>query len=271
MPDLLCSCGRPVPDQAYLCGQCTFRLRKALGTLSELADEIETTTARLDRIGGSRDSRSTRSDENPLPVNLRASDLGAWVRTLLVRWCALAATERGLAQPWDTFQAMTGFLAGHVDWFRHRPDGPALLEEVLLAAKAVVRLIDRPEPTWFAGPCWAATTDHLGPKVCGAELYAKASAGFVECPACGAQHDVAVRRRWLLEEAEDRLAHAALIARALTTLGAYVAVGTIYSWASRGRLTAHGQDVSRRPQYRIGDVLDLIRDEVQDRTRKAAS
>jgi hypothetical protein len=266
--ELQCACGRPVPDQAYLCGHCTFRLRKALGVLHETADEVETTIARQDRISGSRDSRATGgSDGHPLPVNLIAADVGRWTRTTLTRWCTLAADTRGLAQPLGTMRSLAGFLAGHVDWFRHREDGPALLEDLLTAARAVTRVVDRPEPTWFAGPCWNTVEDERGPNVCRTELYARNSAGYVRCPTCGAEHEVARRREWLLAEAEDRLAHAELLARALTALGAYVTSSSIRGYAHRGRLAAHGTDAQGRPQYRIGDVLDLIRDEVQDRAR----
>lgn len=71
----------------------------------------------------------------------------------------------------------------------------------------------------------------------------------------GAQYDVAERRVWLLDSAEDVLAHAALIARALSALGHKVGVDRLYKRAERGRTVAKTVDMRGWPLYRIGDAL----------------
>lgn len=268
MTELVCdACGKPIPDQAHLCGACTYRLRKALGVLRATADELDVVLTRQAVIGD-RAPRTSGTGETPLPFDTRASDLITWTRTMLQRWVSHIATTRGLPTPAGTaLGAQATFIAEHTEWIRHRDDALAVLDDLTVAANAVTRVIDLPAETWFAGPCWAPIRDDAGrDTVCRHELYAKATSGVIACPACATTHDVGRRREWLLGEVDDVLAHAALIARALTGLGAYVYAGTVTKWASRGRLVNHGHDPKGRPLYRIGDVLDLLRDDIHART-----
>jgi hypothetical protein len=126
----------------------------------------------------------------------------------------------------------------------------------------------------YAGPCkepLEQTGVHLGdtdPReavgavLCPAELYAIAGASTVTCPKCRVEHNLDARQDWLLGEVEDQLAHPALIARALSSLGRPITDSMIRGWKFRGRLIPHGLDVRGRETFRIGDVLDLLAVEV---------
>jgi len=125
--------------------------------------------------------------------------------------------------------------------------GPDAVDEITDAVADCRRVIDRAPERWYAGPC-----------ECGADLYAKRRTGIVTCRECGHEYDVEARREWLLAEAEDRLANAATIARAVSWLGAEpLTSATVRKWAQRGRLLAKGHD-GRGPLYRIGDAIDLL-------------
>ncbi len=94
---------------------------------------------------------------------------------------------------------------------------------------------------------------------CGTDLYAMPGDTQVTCPACGARYDVAERRAWLLDAAEDRLATTTEIARAITTLaGQDLTTERLRQWAARGRLTVRARTPDDRPLYRVGDVLSLL-------------
>lgn len=102
---------------------------------------------------------------------------------------------------------------------------------------------DRREPDIFAGLCEATnvTTQLIAGHVvtetgeCGAELYARLEDPKVKCRRCGTEHDVKDIRAKLLEAVDDQWARPAIIANALTNLGAPVLVDTIYKWIQRSK------------------------------------
>jgi hypothetical protein len=143
---------------------------------------------------------------------------------------------------------------GQLEWLRHQREAAEAMSDLREAAREVERIVDRPRDRWYAGPCW----EDLPTGRCEVELYAVPGTRVVRCRECGAEHDAAGRKAWLLAEARDVLAHAALIAAALTALDIPVAVGTVYSWASRGRILSHGSDQLGRPLYKVGEAMDLL-------------
>lgn len=151
------------------------------------------------------------------------------------------------------------YVARHADWLMHRPEAEQAYDELVAAAQGVMRAIDTSVGQRYAGPC----------SVCSRDLYADTGASAVECKPCRMTYDMAERREFLLTAAEDRIATAAEISRAVTDLGEPVTSDRIRQWAARGRLVAHAQ-IDRRPGYRVGDVLDLLRDDAK-RRRGAAS
>jgi hypothetical protein len=121
-------------------------------------------------------------------------------------------------------------------------------------------LIDRPADRWFAGPC----------EECGTGMFVVPNAPVATCRAirgvdenddpvkCGFVVDVAQRRATLLLEAEDRLAKAADVARAVSWLGALpLTADRVRQWAVRDRIFAKGHD-GKSPLYRIGDAIDIL-------------
>jgi hypothetical protein len=157
-------------------------------------------------------------------------------------------------------------VAANLDWFRHRPDAWRLLTALEKAASAIRQVIDAPPPLWYAGPCW----EQAGVGRCPGELYAIATSGTVRCPECHFPHAVAARRQWLLKEAVDALAHAEMLAAALSVLDRPITAAMIRGYAHRGRIVAHSVDHLGRPRYRVGDVLQIIEDNAARRAARAA-
>jgi hypothetical protein len=167
------------------------------------------------------------------------------------------------------------WLLEHLEWLRHQRQAAEAYDELNDAANRLKSLVGGPLPRWYAGQCWEVVpfcAYHQAPAIscdcpaldptdlrrCEVDLYAAPGARTVRCTACRTDHDAAHRKEWLLGEARDTLAHAALLAAALTALDVPVAVGTVYSWASRGRIVAHGWDALGRPLYLVGEAIDLL-------------
>ncbi|MEV4320973.1 hypothetical protein AB0J37_01940 [Microbispora rosea] len=269
-------CGRPVPDNAYVCPGCASGLHEHLVrvTAGGLADELDTALARQTKLGGGGGGGGGRSDEQPLAFGYAASE-AIWVlRSTLVGWvralegdavrpigpiCRTACPHgscRLIARrdvPADTLPDMAGWLAYRVETLRHLPEGPGAVDELVAAIVNAEAVVWPSGDHVYVGPC-AGQLDGGAP--CGADLYAPPGAAQVTCRACGATYRVHQRRQWLLEEAEDVLGTATEIARAVTNLGRPVTPERIRQWAHRGCLLARGR-TARAPLYRVGDVLDL--------------
>jgi len=160
----------------------------------------------------------------------------------------------------DPEPAAFRWLIGELDWIRHQREAGEMFRDITAAAPAVRRAVDAQEDRVYVGPCGAATPAGR----CSCDLYAREGEVFVTCQACGHSHDVAKRQWWLLERANDQLAHAALLSKALAKLGEGVTEVMISRWVAKGRLFARGQVLvggKWRPTYRVGDVRRLAEDE----------
>lgn len=176
--------------------------------------------------------------------------------------CALIRT-RSIDHPAARAAA---FLLTQLDWIRKHADAVAYVGELSAAAATLVRCVDRPPNTAYAGPCWEKLDDGR----CDFELYALEDAATAECGGCGATHVLADRRKWLRGEAQDALAIAAMLAAGLSSLDMPVTSSMIRNYAARGRIVAHGHDPVGRPLYRVGDVVDVLLDHARRKAGVAA-
>ena len=153
--------------------------------------------------------------------------------------------------PDDTMQAMALWLARHMDRVRQHEAAADILAEVTAAVREAVRVIDRPAPRVYAGPC-----------DCGTDLITKPGRTLVSCTACGATYGIAERVEWMRTRLDDHLGTAAYCAAILPGIGIHVTSGTIRVWAARGRLASHPgiprpSGLPSLPTYRLGDVITL--------------
>ncbi|WP_327029722.1 hypothetical protein OG989_04150 [Micromonospora sp. NBC_01740] len=298
-------CGDPVRDTAYVCPRCTADTVRYLADVVKVAGEVETTVARLARYSD-RHGRTLPDDDpegrpdgglrvTPLPFDAAAKQRGDRAMNDIVTWARHVAEERGVAPtlPGPAFGPLCGsqgvcrhescsliyrrsvphpvaraaaHLLANMEWLRHRPEAEEALPQLAAAGATIVRIVDSPPPLWYAGPCWA----DLDGERCAEELYARTDDGTVRCPACKTRHDVADRRRWLLGEADEVLAHASLIAAALTVLDRRVTSSMVRNLAHRGRISARGQDERGRPLYRVGEVRAVLGEATRATTSVAA-
>lgn len=256
-------CERPVSDASF-CTTCATGLLADLtkaqwltgsvtprGGVVPAMSELDVTVTRQARIMATVGSRST---ETPLPWHEKASTSGRHLHAVLVSWALLVVEEREVQAPTDATVAQ--WLSGHVEWLRHHPAGVEALREIHAAVDGALRVIDRPVEQRWLGLCEHPTD--AGP--CPYSVLAEPGEHYVTCRACGAVHDTEARRDRMLAAVDDQLSHASLIASALSgLLGQDVKPDLLRKWAERGRLIAHGVDSARRPLYRVGDVLDLLR------------
>lgn len=292
MTDTTCAlCEAATGDAAALCQRCTQDVLAALWGLPERYADLEDTAARLDVISDDRPAQQlqglhlakaeTDAAGRPFPGTLRpmalpfaphAADLATACRSTLGSWCRLLAEELhpdaavGTDLPEDTVEATSTYLVQRVAWWRRQSWGADLASEVLELRAGLEAAVDRREAQMYLGQCRTplrATQDAPGGTAavwtgeCAEHLYADAGADYATCRNCGAQHEVRSRRAWLLAQADDRLAHAELIAGALSGLGVSVNVDQVRGWARRGRMDQHGVDSLGRKLFRVGDAVDI--------------
>lgn len=248
-----CKCGRATRDDAFVCEDCLGDLNRALGDIPWLTTELDTTLTRTRGVDY-RALGGAKATETPLPMHLKAGELQAELRAILVAWVKFCA-EDGIthqsptvALPRDNATSMSRWLMWRVDGLAYNELGSDAVTEITGIVNRGTRIIDRPADRWFAGPC----------DECQEDLYAASQVGDIKCRNCGTGFDIAERREWLIGEAEDRLATAAVIAGAVPIIaGLHITADRIYKWKQRGQILDRGHD-GANPLYRVGDVIDLM-------------
>jgi hypothetical protein len=141
------------------------------------------------------------------------------------------------------------YLADNVNWLAHQPDAAAAFDELDQVPTLVESAIRQPSwPSWYAGRC----------DKCGHDMYAYRDDLAVECEQCHLFYDVAERRAYLLDIVRDHLDRPSVIIRALAGLGVEVSRQRIKMWETRGLIIVKAVDLSGRPMYRVGDVIDIV-------------
>lgn len=264
MTATLCSCGRPVGDQARLCQGCTERLARDLGDIGALAEELTTTRLRQSRTGGQATGVLSRSFERPLPWDERASEAAEVLRSTVVAWVRIVLEERGGRSPADDMAAMGAFLLSQREWLRHHEAADEVADEIRHAVANAYRVVDSAPGRLYVGPC--DPDGAFGDSPCPTDLYAREIAAEVTCPACELVWDVKGRREYLLDAAHDRLVTAADLSRFLTVYGEPLTAERIRQWASRGQLLAHGTDAAGRPLYRVSEAVERLAETTKRRS-----
>lgn len=256
--------GSPVRD-TVLCEDCVTSLEKNLGDLPGLAEDLD---LMLSRQTSSGDRVGARSKEQPLPFDGAASREADRVRKMLTGWL----WELQAPQCAD-IAAASRWLLSNVPRLRLYSQAHELAADIAGAVHSLRHVVDHRPERWFAGPCETSGCVEDDPSRVGAkrpsELYASPSAKTVRCRRCGVRYDVDERRSFLLDAAQDQLAHAELIGRAAPALGVEITPAAVRNYADRGRIVAHGVDRAGHPLYRVGDVIDVARDVLARRAEQA--
>lgn len=261
-------CARPTGSPvATVCRVCLAELGTALHDAPAWAEQLELTVGRQGVAG---DPVRRSSATAPLPFDADAS-------LVLERLCWTVIARAGWHSRQDdqapsSFRRACAWLRARLERVEVSDDGPLTVSSIVAVLEAAQRACDprRPE-LLYLGPC-DVELEH-GP--CGVPLTALPGASWASCAGCGATYDVPRRRAELLRAAEDVLAPAADLARALTRLSAPVTPERIRTWQTRGRLAVKGREPVRgrtgtgAPLYRVGDVLDLLAQDARRNGRAA--
>lgn len=245
-------CGRPSGDQATACTTCAQKATQALSEVVDwLADDLVTAIARQTALGGpSGGGKPTKKSEMPLPLDLRASEALAVLRSTLVGWVRVIADDHHGSHPADTTKAMAKWLIPVIGWARGQDYGPELIDEVQAAVAQAVKAVDRPQALTYAGRC---TT-------CDAPIYALGDNQTAHCRTEGCDGEiigVTQARLTLLRLSGRQLVTAEQASRALTTAGRPVTARWIRHLAAAGKIG--GIPAARGPaRYPLGDIIDLL-------------
>lgn len=252
------ACDRPITaDTALVCRTCSDRLAKDLRWIADNAHDLDTVVTRQARTGN---NVGRASAETRLPLDWSAVIDGDAIRNTLSTWARDAIETRGIPYPADTIPAVATFLADEIEWFRHRPYAGEVWDELAYAATVLRRALDTSAGRVYRGPCLTDTDDGE----CREDLYARPEASYATCRSCGAQHDSAHRREWLLDQVTDQLVPAVMIETALRAwLDDAPTFAAIRKWIERRLLVSRGYRLDGTPTYRIGDAI-----EVANRMRK---
>lgn len=258
-----CRCGRPTRDEAYCCDDCLQSLSVALGEVPWLDEELEVTIS--GQKGATYNGNTSRGAERPSPVHWGASEARGHLKALLVSW-ALFSVQEGVRNqspqqelPTDDLVALSRWLLWRVDGLGLHDIGPEAVDEITSAVAHCHRLIDRPADKLYAGRCTGDLEEDGGIIECPEDLWVRVGSKDVTCRRCGTSWDVSDRRKWLLDQAEEVLATAVEISRAVSWLGTEpLTADRVRQWATRDRIITRGHDRTGRPLYRVGDAIDLL-------------
>lgn len=241
------NCDTPVAD-AWVCSTCTHRLTVALGDAPDLLAELDVDLTRQartgDRVGG-------RSTETPLPFDVDASIIRDVLTSTMRTWALVLAGDLLGEPPADA--ALPAHLGARITHIRQHVDGGQIVDEITAAVTAARDHLHRGDrtPSTLAGTC----------PECGHTVYARQGdpVGHCRTPDCDGQVDVAAWRQTARAALPDQVLPISGVHQALTTLGHPTRLGTLKSWAHRGRLvpcwaTTDGRQTAL---YLVADAIAL--------------
>lgn len=216
-------------------------------------------------------SVASTETEARLPVNVTASSLASALDNTIITWHNVIAEDNPhLPRTATTTAQAAAWLADLPTLVSTHEAAREIHDEITAVVREVERMVDRRPDRLYLGTCgaWLDEHDHDArlayaiyggsKRECDGQLYARPSAPVATCRKCEARWDVAERRAWMLDVAEDHLLTAAECCRALAGVGQPLGLSTLGMWSHRGRLTIQGHTDAGRPLYRLGDVIDLM-------------
>ncbi|MEX3655262.1 hypothetical protein ABFW14_08535 [Mycolicibacterium fortuitum] len=202
-------------------------------------------------------------------VNGKASRLLDRARNELGTWIRHLCESRGVDVPGlNSVNAMAHWLEKHTQAIASDEAAKECYSAIIDLTDQIRRMVNRPEPPRFCGPCTSELTAEQRAKLrennqedrthCRVQLYAKRNASRVTCPHCRNEHDVDALQAAMLDEADEySFSIGDLSDMILPKLGIEVSRRTLQRMAKRGDLVASGweSDVAR---YQLGHVREVM-------------
>lgn len=198
-------------------------------------------------------------------INLRASELLDYTRSVLVEWIRDICETRGVEVPAIAEVAeMALWLAKNVSAIASDEAADVCLREIREIVRDIEQVIDRPASRRYCGPCPAVVKDGDGrDRVCGTALKAHGDDVSVECMArnCRATHNVEELFVRQINTTDGYLfTMDELAGLVLPAVGEYVPRRTLQHWVAKRRLHPRDHTLDGEPKYLLADVRKL-RDE----------
>lgn len=250
--------GRPLTNNAVICTTCEQTLDRALGDLDSLLDELDVTLTRQARKRPARGNQA--QDGAPMPYDLRASEAGRDLRTLLKDWVSLVAegiADQGtfVALPMPaTARTLSAWLTHHVHWLATHDTAPDAYSEIVGAVNNIRRTIDIAPDTIYIGPCYAV----IGGVECTDTLWGLEGSGTTRCKTCGTVWDAMDRTLQALAHADKVAQDATTLSRSFALKGIALDTDRIKKWGQRGHLVSAGSSHRNRPTYIVAHVARLV-------------
>lgn len=258
-------------SQLFLCQSHIDELREMLGDMPRLAQHLAEAATGQTRLG--EQERRSRSESAPMRINLRASQLLGQVNLTLVRLVQEMCDNRGMTyralevvSDYDGDAAKLAlWLARHVDAIAADESAGDCFDEVYAHIAHILRVINRPVPPRFCGPCPSPSVDD-DTRQCGTALMAKRDAIEVRCPECKNSHNIEELILRLVNEVDHWRFTRAEILLIMGTLGEPLNERTFQRWRKLGivkssgyrrvdgRIAVSNHSDSDEPVYRLADV-----------------
>lgn len=166
----------------------------------------------------------------------------------------------------DPIVTAARFLAGNVEWMRHRPEVADFARDIAACERVLGGIVDRPRERRYAGPCTTPTDDGT----CGTDLYAKAGQDVATCRVCEHSYYVDECQAYMREQVRERLARPVEIAGVLGQLGFPITYRAVTTYVTKKLILAADTDERGRELYRIGDVIDVRTEAATRQQRRSA-
>lgn len=247
------TCEHPLTDNGMLCHECTGEFVDLLRYLPTLMSDLNITIAKQDNVGPRQPHTGTPVFERPLPFNTSASDALWGLGSVVSQWAhaLIRGTEKN---PEAHLRALSTdpitYLLVKMPEIRRKRFASAMFSEIRSAARNVVKVIDTPVASAYAGPCMRSEGDAR----CAGQLYAREAVTTLLCPVCGTCYDLGEHKMLMLNIAEDQEVSIAMAVRLGQFMGVDLKQSTISGWLRRGFLTPVDDGL-----FRFGDILNLKR------------
>jgi hypothetical protein len=268
----------------FLCGSersgtgCLGNLLRQLGDCAALVEELNVVLAKRSKTGpASVGYISNGGDEQPIPADLKAIEVGTWLRDRLCSWARMlwednAPHEVDGSVPQIDLKpgivSVSRWLMRHPTWIALHPAVDELYRELTEDMAAAWRVANYSSSSVrFVGVCYA---EFEGVE-CVERLFAHEDAPTVRCKVCGTEHEnVTARRAQLVAAAEEEYVPLGDLVGLVTEKGHRLTTSMLRNLRARGRVTAYVATEDRRVRewkkgdegleryYRVREVLDAI-------------
>lgn len=189
-------CTAPTAEGINLCHACTTRLEDVLDRIPEALNNVQTTVARMDRIGAG----TTTSGNRPEAVNVSALDEKIDLTEKIHSWARMVLEHEGR----DDLRNVepVAYLRMSVHLIRANDWAGELLDELEQAVRTVERVADLQVPRIVYGTCGTPLDDG---STCADDLSADEGSDWVTCRWCGARWSVETREQMIRDRVRGDL------------------------------------------------------------------